>query len=462
MVTLLRDLADRITGPTSIGSRPSPREPGAVTSLTSKTAEAAEIDATSCLSAPGEPLGFSRQIREIGRDPALRIFGGALALTHALTMLSWRQNHVRDYLGSATDAICWPLVPNCVALHVFSGVQLAWAFRGYFVISILVAILFASRKTVGWAYAGLIALTVGKLLILALDFRLRLNQHYMALRVTLVFLLLPAKRDTLRILLVLFYLWASTLKFNADWVSGAALHHPLWLVPASWTSAACVYVIILEVAVIWGLLAARGWVFWGALAQLVLFHVMSFSQVGWFYPLLMFLLLALFPLARLIPPPEGEHSSLFARLFRLRLHPAAYLLIAGFSFFQLIPAIIPGDEALTGEGRPFALHMIDARTECRAWAVVQRTDGTRQEVELTSSGVPPRIGCDPILIVGRARNLCRRANPRLGEVVELDLHLIARRSWQPSLRPVIDLPGFCARRVGYNPFWHNDWIQISV
>lgn len=403
---------------------------------------------------------ISRQIREIGDDLALRVFGIALALTHAMTMLHWREKFVAGYLGSGSEAICWPLVPDCEGLRILTSGQLAWVFRGYFGISIVIAALFISRKTIVPAYFGLIALNIGKFLILALDFRLRLNHHYMALWVTLVFLFLPAKRDTLRVMLVLFYVWASTIKFNSDWVSGAALYNPLWLIPAEWTSAACVYVIILEVAVSWGLLAARGWVFWGAFVQFILFHVMSRSQVGWFYPVLMFFLLLIFPLARLIPPPQGKETSVLGRLFRLQLHPAGYALIAVFSFFQLIPVMIPGDEVLTGEGRLYALHMIDSKTECRGWAVVQRADGSHEEVQLTGGAVA-RIACDPILIAGRARNICRRTTERFRDVVELDLHLIARRSWQPSMRPVIDLPGFCGRGIRYNPFWRNEWILVD-
>ena len=76
----------------------------------------------------------------------------------------------------------------------------------------------------------------------------------------------------IRVLLVLFYLWSSTLKFNAEWISGAALPVADWIIPASLAAAACVYLIVLEAGMSWGLLAQRGWIFWGALAQFCLFH----------------------------------------------------------------------------------------------------------------------------------------------------------------------------------------------
>jgi len=405
-------------------------------------------------------LGIARQIREIRTDPALRWFGCAVALTNALSMLHWRSRDAVGFLASGTDAICWPLLPHCEFLRVLSAGEVAWTFRAFFAASLLVAGLFAVRKTVGFAYAGLAALTLVKLLILALDFRLRANQHYMALWVTLAFLFLPRKRDAIRVLLVLFYVWASSIKFNADWLSGAALAGPLWFVPANLTAAACVYVVFLELVVSWGLLAARGWVFWGAFAQFLLFHAMSWSQVGFFYPLLMFLLLLIFPLARLIAPPEAppqREESLLARLFRLRLNPATYGLIALFSFCQLIPVLIPGDEKTTGEGRLYALHMVDARIVCRGWAVLHRRDGSVYEVEL-NRGLLTRIACDPIVVAERGRNFCRHAREAGSEVAEVDLHLVSRRYGETASRQVIDLPGFCAHPVRYNPFWHNRWI----
>ena len=409
------------------------------------------------------------QIREVRDDAALRLYGVALALTHALSMLFWRQTGAVSFLGKGADAICWPLVPDCETLRVLSTGQLAWALRGYFGISLVVAVLFVFRRSAGVAYAGLAALTLGKLVFLALDFRLRLNQHYMVLWISMVFLLLPEKRDALRLLLVLFYVWASTLKFNAEWLSGADLAGPLWLVPSAWTTAACLYVIVLELGVSWGLLAARGWIFWGALAQFVLFHAMSWSQVGFFFPTVMALLLSIFPLARLIPASPGatvpirtphRASSPLAALVHLHLPASTYALLIGFSLLQFLPALIPGDAALTGEGRPFALHMVDARVGCRGWAKVYHRDGSVSEVGLTG-GTALRIACDPIVIVERARNICRHRSELTHDALELDLHLLSRRMAEPALRRVIDLPGFCARRIRYNPFWHNGWILIG-
>ena len=82
----------------------------------------------------------------------------------------------------------------------------------------------------------------------------------MALFLALAFLLLPAKRDSTRVMLVLFYVWAGLLKLSPDWLSGLALPQPPRGVPADWVPLACKVVVGLELVVVWGLLAKRAWI----------------------------------------------------------------------------------------------------------------------------------------------------------------------------------------------------------
>ncbi|HSE52366.1 MAG TPA: hypothetical protein VLB00_09250 [Gemmatimonadales bacterium] len=402
------------------------------------------------------PGGWFREIRE---DSSLRLYGCALALTHAVTMLFWRQQSVISFLGRGTEAICWPLLRGCETFRALTVQQLAWGLRGYFVAAVLVAALFLIPRRTTLACLGLAALSLFMLLFAGLDFRLRANQHYMVLWISAVFLLLPSKRDAIRVLLVLFYVWAASLKLNAEWISGAALPVADWIIPTSLVGAACIYLIVLEGGMSWGLLAGPGWIFWGALAQFYLFHTLSWQQVGFYFPMVMFLLLSVFPMIRL-GPGGREAPSVLSRLVRGRLRPSTYAVLAGFSLLQLPPRLIPGDAALTGEGRSYALHMVDAGVRCRGWAVVRRQDGSTLEVDLQGKAVA-RIACDPIVIAERARNICEGRSRFASRAAELDLHLVARRPSWPALQTIIDLPGFCARKVRYNPFGRNDWIRAA-
>jgi hypothetical protein len=306
-------------------------------------------------------------------------------------------------------------------------------------------------------------LTIVKVVLVALDFRLRLNQHYMAFWVCAVYLLVPGKREALRLLLVLFYFWAGLLKVNWEWISGAALYRPLWFFTGRGVIVACAYVVVMELFVAWGLLARRAWIFWAAFAQVMLFHVMSWAIVDFFYPLLMFLLLGIVFFDRLFPPDPSRRrsteTSLLSSLTHGRAASATYMVAAAFTAFQLVPYTFPGDRTITGEGRLYALHMFDAQITCEAWAVVSDRNGTEDRVDLRG-GTLQRINCDPIVVIGRAQNLCARLS-RPSAPADIRVSLRARRATQHDLQTVIDLPSFCTRDLHYDPFRHNDWIQVA-
>jgi hypothetical protein len=386
-----------------------------------------------------------RQADAIAADPALRAYGAALAGLQLLFAYWIQRDGKLRILAPGRDAICWPLLPECEWLRVLPVEGLEWLLTLHALAALAVGAAFLRRGWTGRAYAGLWVLLLVELAVLAIDFRLRRNQHSMALAVTGAFLAVPDKRAALRVLICLFYFWAGTLKLNWEWLSGAALYRPVWLFSGDWLIAATSYVIALELAIVWGLLARRAWLFWGVFAQLVVFHVFSWPVVGFFYPILMFLILAIFPLCWWLPGPARGRPR------------AAWALAAGFSALQLTPYLYPGDRALTGEGRLFALHMFDALVTCEAWATLELPDGRTQRMSLRRHW-EARTACDPILIHGAARNLCRARDAGRRDFVDLDVELRSRRTSETGLTPVIALEDFCAHRPRYHPFRHNGWI----
>jgi len=391
------------------------------------------------------PAYLRRQIDEIADDPVLRAYGAVLALTNLLTAYWLLQGGYAGLVARGEDAFCWPLVPECERFRWLDAGQLEVAFWIYGAASLVVALLFLRRSDAARGWLGLAALTAFKIAVVALDFRLRRNQHYMAFAVTGVFLLVPRKRQAVPLLLVLFYFWAGTLKLNREWLSGAALYRPLPLFAGRGIVAACAYVVVMELAIVWGLLARRPAIFWASLAQVLVFHAISWWIVGFFYPTLMFLLLAIFPLGRLRPVAMRP------------LAPSTSALAAAFSLVQLSTHLYPGDTAITGEGRLFALHMFDARVECEPVAVVHLENGHDILVDMTVGA--GRTHCDPVMITGAARNLCRRKATGQLDFVDLDLRMDARRATDTEMQRVIEIDGFCANPPRYSPFLHNDWIR---
>ncbi|MCB9674350.1 MAG: hypothetical protein H6737_04490 [Alphaproteobacteria bacterium] len=388
------------------------------------------------------PTGTPAQ-GSIASDPALVAFGAILAATHVLTALSWRGDRdLARLLAEGRPALCWPVFERCADLRLlpagfWEGVPWAVGLAG-----LVVTALFATRH-VRAGTVGLGLLTAVGLAILLQDYRLRLNQHTMHTFVLAAFLFAPDKRRTLRWLLVAFYFWAGTIKLNADWLTGAALGElGVPGVPRALLPAACAYVVFLELVGVFGLFGPR-WMRWATLAQLAVFHALSWGVVGFYYPLLMGGMLAIFPLCWASPRgPEGPPVA-----------PA--IAVGAVSLLQIVPLLAPGDPALTSQGRILALHMFDAEVVCEAHMDVHLTDGRTQRVEIPTDIGPSRMRCDPIVHWGVARHTCEQPG-----VDDLDLHLRSRRSTQPELRTVIALERFCAVDPTFD-LWSNDWIHVD-
>jgi hypothetical protein len=116
---------------------------------------------------------------------------------------------------------------------------------------------------------------------------------------------------------------------------------------------------------------------------------------------------------------------------------------------------LPGDTALTGEGRFLALHMFDARTVCDARARTHWAGGDR-EIDLKRD-LEVRIQCDPIVFWNRARTLCRRF-AGTAAFRDLDLIVSARRTTSPQMAPLIAKDAFCAADPSYRIWRPNAWI----
>lgn len=396
---------------------------------------------------PSDRGGLS--LRDLERDArVLRIYGGLLALVHLVAAVHWFRGPYAHWMTKAADEICWPWLAGCASwrpvelssVHLLLGV--------YASASVFVAALYGRGRNPRAAWWGLLALELAKLCFLALDFRIRQNQNYMASWVTWVFLFLPCASQAIRLLLPTFYFWAGVLKLNKEWMSGSAIYGELWVFGRGpWLPWACAYVVLLELVLIWGLLSRRRVLFWATLGQLVLFHVLSYSVVSFYYPLLMFALLAIYPLS-------GPRSGV--DLWRTGKRSSTALLLAVFCALQIFPWTFPGDPALTGEGRHFSLNMFDAKVDCQMEAFAQ-VGSERRTWDLRTPAFV-RLRCDPVIAWNRIRSLCRdlRGTPWFDT---LALRLDSKRFSDESFTRVVDEPGVCLKELSYSPFRPNAWIR---
>lgn len=387
---------------------------------------------------------FTQHMNEIKTDRILRIYGAMVSLFLVVCALYWLKTHAYNFISEGSEPICWAMFNDCSLLRVLDTKQLTFLFYGLGITSLITAALFLFSKTVSTAYWMLIGLNVIKHIIIFIDFRLRLNQHLMAFWITLAFLFLPRKKVTIRILIILFYFWAGILKLNNEWLSGSALYIKPWLFEGQSLIFACYYVVILEIAFTWGLLFDRTKIAWAVFLQLVVFHIFSFKIVGFFYPILMFLMISIFPLCWVL---DDDEPSIFRKIIQQKIPPIAIIVVVIFSALQVYPKTLPRDTAITGEGRLFSLHMFDALTVCKPFATIKLTNGQQfqQNIHLPTTA---RIHCDPLVYFNRARNICRnhKSNSLFSN---MDLALFTKRTTDKEFKKVIDIKNFCSQRTPY-------------
>jgi hypothetical protein len=405
------------------------------------------------------PRWLADQIAEIRNDAALRIFGALIAITHSVTIYFWISSKASRVLSSETDPICWPGLDFCFNFPrlPIGQVDLILSIYGY--ASIAIALLFFFKSLSGSAWAGLFGITVFKFAVMSLDIRTALNAHSIIFIVSAAFLFLPHKRFGIRISLIAIYFCAGILKLNADWLSGdnlSRLPSYLQIFPIKFLT---IYVVILELGIVWLLLSRHASVFWIAFVQLVIFQSVAMSFIGFYFPTLMLCLLMIFPLDRFLPKPS--HVNGFSRR-SVKLVWGGFGL--GFAFFQVFPYLISKEPAYTGEGKYFALHMFDSVMQCEPKVNFLTPDQTAEELTFfppSSSYVGQRLMCNPISLYWRARAACKNGLSHEIKPVDFDLNLIIKKRTDEVFRPLIAIKNFCAANLQYKAFTHNEWILIE-
>ncbi len=379
-------------------------------------------------------------------DPILRYFGVALSAIHILSAIFYIQHSAVEILASEAP-VCWPFLPNCFDRVPWSATE-TYAYMAIYGLAAAASGVFflKSRIALGWSFS-LLSLVL-KSVLLFQDYRMMGNYHYMVNIIQILFLFWPGKRRAIQWMTIGFYVSAGTLKFNFEWLSGAALleepHVKGWLLVAM-----CSYVVLLEMVFVFGLLSNRRSVFWMTMAQLFLFHLYSFGQVGYFYPCVMFALLSIFYLPKIF---SFEVSSLDSKIIGWK----TVIPMVVFAFAQAAPLAFAGPSALTGQGRIFSLNMFDARTDC-AISEVARFKTLTVETELKFQYM--RIRCDPVTVIGLERSRCATLRRVRKDFVDIDVYMNSKiNSGSPSA--ILRVKNFCQRDLRFNIWKPNEYINF--
>ena len=395
----------------------------------------------------------TRQIDEL-RNLGFRPYCWAVWCAHATVLLFHLTTPRLHVLRSTYEPICWPIFEDCWMYRITADWQLPAILGFHALLLIASASVLAGGYTVAYWWVILVQ-NVFLAGLIAFDFRLGANEFYFLFWLNGVFLFWPHKRTAMVVLIGAVYFWSGSIKLNWEWLSGAVLSGPLWGVPERLVPWACAYVVVLEMVMVWFVLARSRPIALLALAQLVLFHVQSLTQIHWFFPVLMTTVLAI--LTFNILADHSRHVSL-ATLVAGRAPRAVYVLLAFFSAMQLLPHLYRGDPALTGQGRLFSVYMFQAQQVCDVTGTVFYDDREPEAFDLQIRDLETRVRCDPIVYYSRARNLCRSGAAR-PQFRDLALRMTVRRTTERHFRTVIDEPRFCSEVTSYSLFRNNPWLK---
>ncbi len=321
---------------------------------------------------------------EITNDWHLQIYGALLAGLHLVTAYFYVD------FNFPFNIICWPFLSGCqrwtaTLTENWNGILIFYA-----ILALTCLILFLKRRTASAIFL-LLFLSLAKFLLQMTDYRLMGNYHYMFHIISFVFLFLPNKKYFIKLFIVGFYLTAGFLKFNSDWLSGELIANR-FVKNQTLLELASAYAIVIELFFSLFLLSNKRVWFFLALAQLILFHLFSWPVVGYYYPVIMLILLSIFymkPADFIWPRPSWP-----------------WIFVAFYLVAQLPSFIFSAQPAVSGEGRLFSLNMLDAKTECQTlFYIYKKSETIEYNPNFDVAG--PRIHCDPVVVISKAAQTCQ-------------------------------------------------------
>ncbi len=396
---------------------------------------------------------FTYNLNEITHTKGLSFYGFCLSFSHIITFFFWNHTRVTHiYMTKNENALCWPDLLTCNFIRLPSPELATLILYFYLFISILSCLFFLNKKTVLYGYFIFTVSTLLKFVIFSMDYRLMGNYHYMHFIISFSYLFIPHKAHCIPFLIVLFYFFAGLLKIiTPEWLTGMAIfkHHPSFINEFTF-QLLCFFVVLLEMVCSWFLILRtklKKIVFFAFLS----FHTASWYFVGYYYPLIMYSLISIFPIKWLF------HKNKSISLSKSLIPGIAF--ITFFIAFQIIPFSIKGDQALTGEGRLFALNMFDGNTDCSSQTVLKFKNKTI-ESNFSKNWLTVRIHCDPYIYFNRAKKICQFYKTD-ETFIDLSLTLISKLKSAVHYTTLINEKNFCSKKLSYSTWRKNKWIYIK-
>jgi hypothetical protein len=386
-------------------------------------------------------------VREIEKDIALQLFGGAILLGFWVSFYEWEtyffiSNKAVEY----GEAACWPFFQNCINFYHLTVRPYGYAQNAFFLALLGVIFLgcygLLSRKFL-LAHSCIFFLFICQALIIILTYRYNANYYYYQIAFCIIFLFLPHKRFFASLSIVLFYFLSTATKIHESWTLGTYftnLQHGLPFTPQGSEPFLTNIVILMEMVGAWFLFSSNKYIQRSVLGFFIFFHLYSGNFVAYNYPLIATPALIIF---------FGPLFKPFKAIPLNKKSIPGWLLCFLFLYLQMLSHMIPGDEKLTMEGNFYGHYMFEANHQCRV-ILYDNQNSVITQIDTPGSGKR----CDPYLYFQKFRNkFCENK-----ELAPYRFEILHSINGGPFYRIVNELD-MCA--LTYHPFYHNDWIKTE-
>lgn len=389
-------------------------------------------------------------IREIKNSLVLRWFAGYVIFATFVVFFNWVYNNALTIQAVVfASHRCWPYFQNCGDWYFLSALPYGFSqnilymlFFGFLVLSVYLVY----KRNYILIHPILMFLFIWEFLVLfVLSSAFRANYYYYAVILTFVFLFLPYKLFFLRLVFVIMYFLASTVKINEGWILGtyfSSMVTGLPIFPDALTPIFTNIAIIMEMIGSWFLLSSNKYLQRSVLSYFIVFHLYSITLVQYRYPSIVL------PALLILFGPE-YHS------YRLHFNKK---IISGFLFIffmitaQVLSFTISG-KIVTMEGNYYGLYMFEANHQCISTSKIYAKNGTLISSN-TDQSASARSRCDPYNEFFRLKQVCKRSPEKIGRIEWIFDHSI---NGGPFYR-IVDEKNVCFLK--YNAFKHNEWIKL--
>lgn len=386
---------------------------------------------------------------EIKKSSSLQIFGGLLALIHALTYWNWMQagNLPLQYHANP-QPMCWGLFESCQWVKILSPTAMEMLFHAYGVIAVLAVAVFLFTRFTGLGWFMLMTLLILKSLFYFQDLRLTSNVHYAIFVMSFCYLFIPNKANLLRWLLISFYVASGLLRLSPNWLTGQffieQLHVPVKL--GEWLAGMTVLAEMIGPVV---LLFRDLRNFLIGYIVLIVFHGLMIYAGGYFEPTVMLILLQLMPLLY-YEERKIEREYLYQSF--IRPEPSPFWLALGLGVFWLVQALpyVPhqAGKAIAHFEEVLALQPVAAAEECESTTFAVFQNRLAEVVVAPPQDRPTAFRCNPYLRFLDLKSSCRDMQ-KDSEFKTLMSYFRVRGLKDKTFQPTFSSEDFCRTDLSY-------------